>query len=305
MSIFRVIVFLFIFTAAITELPAEPRCPGNVASISIDFIQQTLIVVPVVIDGRGPFEFLVDTGAQITTVDTALANLLKLSSFGSTGVSGVSTFDRKISSYLHDVRIGSHAATEVLVVIDDLAQLRAADPQIEGILGEDFLMHFDLLIDNEHQVLCLDEPGAMSHYVRGPHISLEKPYGSETDLPFTRPLVISSHLHGSNKQITLFRLDSGSNVPLLYVPEEQGWSALQAGGPNLKRNVNGVEQTFAILAARDVEIGRQSVGSISFVHPLNSVGTPPHPREDGLLPTALFRRIFVSYRDGFVVITPR
>ncbi len=28
---------------------------------------------------------------------------------------------------------------------------------IQGILGEDFLEHFDMLIDNVHSLLCLDD----------------------------------------------------------------------------------------------------------------------------------------------------
>ena len=50
--------------------------------------------------------------------------------------------------------------------------LQSADLHIQGILGEDFLEHFDMLIDNAHSLLCLDDTGAMRAGVKGTHIPL-------------------------------------------------------------------------------------------------------------------------------------
>ena len=49
------------------------------------------------------------------------------------------------------------------------------DLHIRGILGEDFLEHFDMLIDNVHRLLCLDNSAAMRTEVKGPHIPLITP----------------------------------------------------------------------------------------------------------------------------------
>ena len=50
-------------------LHAEPHCPGNVTSVPLRLVQRSQIVVPVMINRSGPYDFMVDTGAQVTTVD--------------------------------------------------------------------------------------------------------------------------------------------------------------------------------------------------------------------------------------------
>ena len=48
-------------------IEAEPRCPGNTASVTPRLVQHALIVIPVKINQAGPFDFMVDTGSQVTT----------------------------------------------------------------------------------------------------------------------------------------------------------------------------------------------------------------------------------------------
>ena len=102
------------------------------------------------------------------------------------------------------------------MVVQDLRQIQAADPRIRGVLGQSFLTHFDILIDNEHKLLCIDDTYAMGERIRGEHIQLVKPQHPESELPFTERLVIAVRLSGvANRQI-LLQLDSGSDGPILY-----------------------------------------------------------------------------------------
>ncbi|WP_433967525.1 aspartyl protease family protein [Tunturiibacter gelidiferens] len=72
-------------TLSLTVL-AEPHCPGKVASLPVRIVQGSQIIVPLWVNQNGPYDFLVDTGAQITTVDSSLASELQLSVQGITGV---------------------------------------------------------------------------------------------------------------------------------------------------------------------------------------------------------------------------
>jgi len=305
MSIFKIFASACLVATTVTVLQGETHCPGNVASIPLRLVGQALFVASVEINGRGPFEFLVDTGAQTLSVDPALADQLQLHLEGDTGVTGVATYGRRAYTHLEQVRIDTHVATGVVAVIEDLSQLRIANSRIQGILGEDFLMHFDVLIDNGRHAMCLDDTGAMSREIKGPHVPLEEPYGPKSDIPFTRPLVVAVRLAGSNSQTALLRLDSGSNVPLLYSRKEKGRGMPPASVRLLKRVVGGVEQSFAILPPYDVAIGKQTMAQVSFAQPLNEFDASPQPREDGLLPTAIFQRVFISYTARTVVVTPR
>ena len=221
MSLVKRFVAASLATLALSALHAQPRCPGNVASLALRRIQDDLIVVRVRINRTGPYDFLVDTGSQIMTIDPALASELHLRIDGTTGVSGVATQARSAFAFLDLIEVGSHSVPHSLAVIQEIAELKAADPHIRGILGENFLAHFDLLIDNRQQILCLDESRTLAQAVKGKHIPLEQPHGPRDEMPFTRPLLVSARLTTADVAPILLRLDSGSNAALLYAAQPQ------------------------------------------------------------------------------------
>lgn len=304
MSLVKRFVAASLATLALSALHAQPRCPGNVASLALRRIQDDLIVVRVRINRTGPYDFLVDTGSQIMTIDPALASELHLRIDGTTGVSGVATQARSAFAFLDLIEVGSHSVPHSLAVIQEIAELKAADPHIRGILGENFLAHFDLLIDNRQQILCLDESRTLAQAVKGKHIPLEQPHGPRDEMPFTRPLLVSARLTTADVAPVLLRLDSGSNAALLYAAQPQLLRASIDRSPVLKRVVNGVEQAFAVLPAQNLLVGASPVRQVSFVIPMNEVGSGPNPREDGLLPTAAFERVFISYSRNYAALDP-
>ena len=303
MSIFKLVAFVSLAATTLTAVHAEKRCPGNVASVPLHQIQDALIVVPVTVNGSGPFDFLVDSGAQTTTVDVQLAAQLGLQSLGSTSVSGIASYERRDAKQLAQMEVGGHRVDNVLAVVEDMAQLHQADPKLRGIVGENFLAHFDFLIDNGHRALCLDESGLMASAIKGSHLPLEQPYGPDRDLPFTRPFVIATQFAG-RRILTLLRLDSGSNAAVLYASPAEKRIGLN-NAQILSRVVAGTEQQFAVLPPQSVAASGHTLGQIVFVQPMNSVGATSQPREDGVLPTAIFQRVFVSYRNQFVILEPR
>jgi hypothetical protein len=304
MSLVKRFVAASLATLAFSALHAEPRCPGNLASLALRRIQNDLIVVRLRINRTGPYDFLVDTGSQITTIDPVLASDLHLRIEGTTGVSGVATQSRNAFAFLDLIEVGSHSVPQSLAVIQDIAELKAADPRMRGILGENFLSRFDLLIDNRQQILCLDESRTLAQAVKGEHIPLEQPHGPRDDLPFTRPMIVSVRLTTADVAPVLLRLDSGSNTALLYAAQPRLLRVSVSRARVLKRVVNGVEQAFAVLPAQDILVGACPVRQVSFVIPVNGVGSGPSPREDGLLPTSAFERVFISYSKNYAALDP-
>jgi hypothetical protein len=100
MSTSRNLISLSLAAFTLPALHAAPHCPGNVASVNLLIVQSSLIVVPVQINHSGPYEFVVDTGAQVTTVDMALAADLHLLAEGTIGVGGVATQARFSYTFL-------------------------------------------------------------------------------------------------------------------------------------------------------------------------------------------------------------
>jgi predicted aspartyl protease len=302
MLLFKRLALVGLAAVTLPVLHAKTHCPGNVDSLSLRVVQSSLIVVPVQINHSGPYDFVVDTGAQVSTVDRSLASELDLKPQGSTGVGGVATFDREAFAYLSLLEAGKRSVANSLVLIRDIAQLKAADPRIRGILGDNFLEHFDLLIDNRQGILCLDEKGTLASVVKGEHIALASPYGSKDDLPFTRPMIVAVSFAGSAATSILLRIDSGSNAPLLYSTRPHLLAASAAGVAPLRRVVNGTVQKFEVLPAQELWIGKHVIPNIPFVVPMNSVGDGPSAREDGLLPTTAFQRVFISSTGQYAVL---
>ena len=89
----RVASLALAFTAlAATMVPtlrAETHCPGNVASLRLPGTSRSRIIVPVTINHAGPYDFLLDTGAQVTMVDPSLATELNLKFQGGANFGGV------------------------------------------------------------------------------------------------------------------------------------------------------------------------------------------------------------------------
>jgi hypothetical protein len=289
--------------ATFPPIYAEPHCPGNVTSLRLRLVQRSMIVVPVEINHTGPYDFMVDTGAQLTTVDPALASALHLKVQGSAGIIGVGLYSRVPLTQLESLQIGSHAVEAVLAVIQGLGQVQAPDPRVRGILGSNFLEHFDVLIDYQHSLLCLDKEKLMQAKVKGSRIALARVPHPERYLPSTDRLIVPINVSGIKRQL-LMKLDSGSNATMLYDAGKDLTRALFVGAALRTRGTDGIERAFAVLPPQDVQIGTHVLYRIPFVTPINPGKDAPKVDFDGLLPTLLFRRVYISYADHYAVLEP-
>jgi Aspartyl protease len=304
MSAFKWLASVTLAATAFPVLQAEPHCPGNVASLRVRLVERSQMIAPVTINHTGPYDFLVDTASQITMVDPSLAAELHLKIQGTNGVVGVGFRALAPFAQLDLLQVGSRAIADPLVAVQNLAHLQATDPDIRGILGENFLGHFDLFIDYAHKLLCLDDARVMQHEVKGNHIALVIPPHTEDEAPFTVPLVIPVHLSGSGTRQLLLLLDSGTNVPFLYDPDKYLAPNLFVSVPLRGRSIDGTERAFAVLPPQDMRIATLICHRLSFVTLTGNDRHAPKIQVDGLLTTALFRRVYISYADRFVVLEP-
>lgn len=303
MSIFKSLMFAGL-SATASIVNAEPHCPGNVDSLRLRLIQNAQIIVPVTINKSGPYDFLVDTGAQITTVDPALAKALDLKTEGTTGIIGVGNYARTPFTKLDSVQAGSEGVDHVMAVIQDLGQIQLADARVRGVLAGNFLENFGLLIDYQQRNVCLDKGDVMEPKVKGQRVELVTVPDSEKESRAPQRLTVAVHLSGIRKGSLLVRLDSGINVPLLYPSGETARLVETGTSPLESHGTDGVDHAFAVLARQEVQIGPHTLHEVPFVMPVSTTANIPHPEVDGLLPTALFRRVYVNYAHHYAVLEP-
>src|SRR5205823_720612 len=94
MSLFKCLLFATLLFETVPAAQGEARCPGNVASLPVRQVQSTAIVIPVEVNQSGPYDFMVDTGAQVTSIDSSLAAELHLKPQSVVGVTGAVTYAR-------------------------------------------------------------------------------------------------------------------------------------------------------------------------------------------------------------------
>ena len=295
---------LAVILPVIPLLHVRGQCPGNVASLHVRVIQRSLVVVPVKINHSGPYDMVVDTGAQVTTIDPALSAELHLSTEGTAGVIGAGVYERDALIRLDQLEAGSQVVERALAVVGDLRQLQTADKNIRGILGANFLGHFDMLLDYAHGALCLDDGKRLQQKVKGEHIALIKGAQSDGDLPFTERCVIAVRVSGVKARDLHLILDSGSNAPLLFDRTLLPVDGSSKNAVLTRVDGNGVEQRFTVLTAPDIQVGTHSFHRVPFVTPIDTGRDVPKLQEDGLLPTVLFRRVYISHSQAFAVIEP-
>jgi predicted aspartyl protease len=116
-----------------------------------------LVMVPVFVDGRGPFTFAVDTGASITTLSPLLAGRLALASTGATRMTGAGGVMEATFARVGSLAIGGARADDLTVAVSDfLGSLGdVIGTRLDGIVGYDVLRRHRVTFDYPAGLLCL------------------------------------------------------------------------------------------------------------------------------------------------------
>jgi hypothetical protein len=119
--------------------------------------QSQVELVPVYVDGHGPYAFLLDTGSSISSVSRQLATGLNLPKTGKTAqINGVAITSRAPLVSITDWRLGRYRlAPETVAALN----IPGDSGVVAGLLGSDELRHFgEVTIDFRDKRLQLTEP---------------------------------------------------------------------------------------------------------------------------------------------------
>src|SRR5262245_46488630 len=112
------------------------------------------VVNGVYVNGKGPYLFLLDTGAQTNQIDQGLATKiglepdLRVELATATGVADVSGTHAEVS--LGDITVPTQE-----LLFSSLDAIHTLDSSIQGVLGQEFLKKFDYLLDMQKRRLCI------------------------------------------------------------------------------------------------------------------------------------------------------
>ncbi|WP_095012712.1 retroviral-like aspartic protease family protein [Tsuneonella mangrovi] len=120
----------------------QPTEPGEQVMVSAERDPYMRMTVPVTIEGQGPFQFMVDTGAQATVVTPELRDQLKLPSLGTAIVVGMASTKQVELVRLDGLKFADHVFDALHVPLLEEQHIGA-----DGILGLDSLQDLRVLID--------------------------------------------------------------------------------------------------------------------------------------------------------------
>jgi Aspartyl protease len=256
-------------------------------------------VVQVSINGTGPYDFILDTGSNVTVVRSQLIRKLNLLSGAPTAILTATGETRGQRVIIDNIAVAGLAVEHLEIDVVDRAQV--LNGRVEGILGENFLKNFDILIDNEQQTLFIDRTSSLEGSVAGERLGFSR-FGSSDDKPTTDRIVIELKVPSFTGKPLLFLVDSGINAAVLYPsPGGQALRAMQSSEYVSMDDLN--QRRECQIQKANFEIGGGTFRGLQLVAceglTRNEMDT------DGLLPTRVFHRFFISHRGGYVIANPR
>ncbi len=126
---------------------------------------QPLMLVPVRVNGRGPFEFILDTGAGTSLLTPDLAQSLGIEITGSKeGHTAGGPVDVSLAT-VDSLAVGDVERKAIDVAVTDLSMIGGAvGAKLDGDLGYNFLRHFRLSIDFGTSELKLEGPARVERF---------------------------------------------------------------------------------------------------------------------------------------------
>ena len=251
-----------------------------------------LVVVPVSVNGQGPFEFLLDTGTNTTLLDAELAKQLKLKPVGRKLLRTLTGSEAVPRYSLGAVTLGTHSISSLEALAQEMKELHALDSRIRGVLGLDFLLGFSFLLDYRHRRVELFDSSEDPQITGGTRMPIE----------VVRARILVSAASGAAVRGSWnLVLDSGIQKVAIFetgIACSQNCDSNGRGTIQVVTNLSSIPTRTATL--RDFALAGHRLPDLPVVVlPANQA--IQSGIEGGLLPAAFFRYILVNPKQGYMV----
>jgi predicted aspartyl protease len=159
--------------AIAVEPPIVPQTPQieaiapNLADPATEVIeleedQSLRFTVPVMVDGAGPFNFMIDTGSQATAVTHQINEGLGLVPFTTATLIGMASRRPVQMVEVDSIHFGQHTVRDVISPVLDAEHVGA-----DGIIGLDSLQDLRVLIDFRAETIAVQDVSQLDSYRDG------------------------------------------------------------------------------------------------------------------------------------------
>jgi predicted aspartyl protease len=269
-----------------------PRLPFNFLSLSLLLASFPLragaevrfrsvagmMVVPIRVNGQGPFEFLFDTGTTTTMLERKLLHHLALPAEGTAEVATPGGARSAWRTRVEEVVLGDLRIEGLPVLAGSLGGPAA---ELGGVLGQDVLSEQEYLLDyrNQRVVFACGAPA-------GERLPVERDRGR---------LLVPAACR-SNQRLRLV-LDTGAAQLVLF--RAKGLD-LALDGPPAQLATSAGRKLVRTGRLRTLRLGATALEDLETV-----LVPAPERLEDGLLPARFFETLYVNGREAYVILNPR
>lgn len=261
-------------------------------TLELDRDQSRRLTVPVTIMGQGPFDFMVDTGAQATVLSTALADQLGLIERQSATLVGMASTRAVETAFIPEFGLGNRTFPIRTAPLIEAANIGSAD----GILGLDSLQNQRVLLDFEHRRMIVSETfengGANSYSIV---VRARERLGQ---------LII--HRARVNGVATAVLIDTGASSSVGNLALQERLRNRGTVSDTTITDVNGVQITSPTQIARRLQMGSMEISNF----PVSFADSPTFAALDlvdrpamilGMNELRMFRRVAIDFRNSRVL----
>jgi len=261
--------------------------------VKFKLLRDYMIVIPVTVNGAGPYEFLLDTGSNTTFVNAEFARALRLRPIDRVELVTVAGSQVVPRARLESVSVGAKSAPKLEALFSDLREARAIRPEICGILGQNFLSQFNYLINYRERRIEFEDGVELEKSLCGERTPIELREG--------RALISSA---GRERLQLVF--DSGTPAMILFNADARVSGLYREPGDPKTYQLNSNLGSQVVWQRR---LRNFSIGGVEF-HDLRVTLCEAEDGcagrvEDGLLPTSLFQNIYFNHRKKYVMLNPK
>jgi len=285
-------------------------CLGNrgwAAPVNFTLQWGHLIVIPLTINGSGPHDFLLDTGASTTLVTPEFARQLRLRPMDRVELVTVTGSQFLARTQLGSVRVGNNTATDVEAVISELREVRAAVPHVRGVLGQNFLSRFNYLIDYRAHRLEFETGIELEAGLCGARAPLEEHAGRWFVLlpanPRFGPKFWPKNRQNDERRRWRLVPDTGSDTLILFARGELALDWAPDTAATRFARTDAGSRVVQQRRVRSLQLGPVTFNDLP-VAVLAAGQADSELNEDGLLPMSLFERVYFNHRQGYLLLNP-
>ena len=275
--------------------------PGTDPSeVAVRVDKSGAVIVPVHINGNGPFRFLLDTGSSHSVVSRSLIEQLGLHFVAKTSVLTYTGREWRPVVKLNQTTIGGAQSDGLLASVASAAQLDVFARSIQGIIGQDFLFAFNYTLDYRRQRLAWNDGESNAGDVRLPLVARGGRYLARIAPAGDVPEILLVPDSGASGFVAYER-DGRTKLAAAFA----GFAARRFGEPGSAAAPTLVHSLSGGQRVRTMMLRELRLGSLKIRE--QPVAVIPRDADDvaegdGLLPLHLFASVSFNAREQCLVV---